>query len=90
MLDDNQHDGRKGDDPEQGITEFGTGSQIVTTHSNEYPKDEPAAKFVAQFPGSINPTVTSNPGPIYLSKSRAPDRVLWVVFNFLKIFISCN
>ena len=28
MLDDDQHDGRKGDDPKQGITEFGAGSQI--------------------------------------------------------------
>jgi hypothetical protein len=28
MLDDDQHDGRKCDNPEQGITEFGAGSQI--------------------------------------------------------------
>ena len=31
-----------------------------------------AAKLEAQFPGSINPTVTRSPGPIYLKTSSPP------------------
>ena len=44
----------------------------VTTHNKAYPNSDPAAKFDAQFPGSIKPTVTNNPGPIYLKKSKPP------------------
>jgi hypothetical protein len=44
----------------------------VTTHNKAYPNSEPAAKFDAQFPGSIKPTVTNKPGPIYLKKSKPP------------------
>ena len=35
----------------------------VTIHNNSYPKPDPAAIFEAQFPGSMNPTVTRSPGP---------------------------
>jgi len=35
-----------------------------------------AARFDAQFPGSINPTVTSNPGPMNLKISSPPNRGL--------------
>ena len=31
-----------------------------------------AAKFEAQLPGSIKPTVTNNPGPMYLNTSNPP------------------
>ena len=41
----------------------------VTTHKSEYPNDAPAATLDAQFPGSINPTVTISPGPRYLKSS---------------------
>ncbi|GEM_PF-5817387 len=34
---------------------------------------EPAATFVAQFPGSMNPTVTRNPGPMNLRISSPPS-----------------
>jgi hypothetical protein len=44
----------------------------VITHNKEYPKSAPAAKLEAQLPGSIKPTVTSKPGPIYLKKSSPP------------------
>jgi hypothetical protein len=55
----------------------------VTIHRREYPNLEPAAILEAQFPGSINPTVTKNPGPIYFNISNAPS------FGecFLSIFI---
>ena len=35
----------------------------VTIHNSSYPNPEPAAIFEAQFPGSMNPTVTRRPGP---------------------------
>jgi hypothetical protein len=44
----------------------------VTIQSKLYPYVAPAARFEAQFPGSINPTVTSNPGPINLKMSKPP------------------
>ena len=40
----------------------------VTIHNNVYPYPEPAAILLAQLPGSIKPTVTNKPGPIYLKK----------------------
>jgi hypothetical protein len=43
----------------------------VTTQRREYPNWDPAATLAAQFPGSINPTVTTKPGPIYLKSSKA-------------------
>ena len=49
--------------------------ESVTTHNNAYPNSDPAAKLLAQFPGSINPTVTSNPGPIYF-KISSPPKIL--------------
>jgi hypothetical protein len=42
-----------------------------------YPNSDPVAMFAAQLPGSIKPTVTSNPGPIYLKISSAPKTGLW-------------
>lgn len=42
----------------------------VTIQSSEYPNSPPAARLDAQFPGSINPTVTSSPGPMYLRNLR--------------------
>ena len=63
----------------------------VTTHNKAYPNSEPAAKFEAQFPGSIKPTVTNKPGPIYLKKSRPPKYRLWSVLlsssSILAIFL---
>lgn len=47
--------------------------ESVTIQRREYPKPEPAAILEAQFPGSINPTVTKNPGPIYFNISKAPS-----------------
>ena len=47
--------------------------ESVTTHNRAYPYSEPAAKLLAQFPGSIKPTVTNKPGPIYLKMSKAPN-----------------
>ena len=44
----------------------------VTTQSSAYPNSEPAAKLDAQLPGSINPTVTRSPGPMYLKISNPP------------------
>src|SRR5665647_779090 len=44
----------------------------VTIHRRVYPYSEPAAILDAQFPGSIKPTVTNNPGPTYLKKFRGP------------------
>jgi hypothetical protein len=76
----------------------------VTIHNREYPYPEPVAIFAAQFPGSMNPTVTSRPGPIYLKISRAPNAGIWsfllrslknpkelnkyLIFNILDIFRS--
>ena len=37
----------------------------VITHKRSYPKELPPDILVAQFPGSIKPTVTRSPGPIY-------------------------
>ena len=34
-----------------------------TTHSSWYPNCEPPAMLVAQLPGSMNPMVTTKPGP---------------------------
>ena len=48
----------------------------VTTHKRAYPNSDPAAKLEAQLPGSINPTVTNKPGPIYLKKSTPPKYLL--------------
>ena len=48
----------------------------VTTQSSAYPKEDPAARLVAQLPGSIKPTVTRSPGPMYLRRSMAPECVL--------------
>jgi hypothetical protein len=45
----------------------------VTTHRRLYPYWEPAATFAAQFPGSMNPTVTRNPGPRYRNSSKRED-----------------
>jgi hypothetical protein len=46
---------------------------IVTIHNNVNPKSAPAAMFDAQLPGSIKPTVTNRPGPIYLRIFKAPN-----------------
>ena len=51
----------------------------VTTHSSAYPYSEPAAKLLAQLPGSMNPTVTNRPGPINLNISKAPHS--WVILT---------
>jgi hypothetical protein len=57
----------------------------VTTHNSVYPNSDPVAIFAAQFPGSMNPTVTSNPGPMYLKISIAPKDGLWsFLFRSLK------
>ena len=45
----------------------------VTIHNKAYPYSAPAARFEAQLPGSINPTVTSNPGPINFNISEPPN-----------------
>jgi hypothetical protein len=44
----------------------------VTIHSKEYPNVAPAARLDAQLPGSINPTVTKSPGPMYFKILNAP------------------
>ena len=66
--------------------------ESVTTHNNSYPNSEPAAKFEAQFPGSIKPTVTSNPGPIYRNTSNPPKYLLCSLFlrSFQIFFITFN
>jgi hypothetical protein len=46
----------------------------VTIHNKEYPNVAPAARLDAQFPGSINPTVTRSPGPIYFKILKEPGR----------------
>jgi hypothetical protein len=57
----------------------------VTIHSKVNPKSEPAAIFDAQLPGSIKPTVTNKPGPMYLRIFRAPKVGLWFLLSiFLK------
>ena len=58
----------------------------VTTHSSAYPNSEPAARLVAQFPGSMKPTVTNSPGPMYFSKSNAPERGRWLIFSLSNRF----
>ena len=50
--------------------------ESVTIHSSVYPYCAPAARFEAQLPGSMNPTVTSSPGPMYLKISNPPIRGL--------------
>ena len=52
----------------------------VTTHKSAYPNSDPAAKLEAQLPGSIKPTVTKSPGPMYLKKSKPPKYRLWFLF----------
>jgi hypothetical protein len=42
----------------------------VTTQRRLYPNSEPEAILAAQLPGSIKPTVTSRPGPIYFNRCR--------------------
>ncbi len=57
----------------------------VTIQSKVSPKSDPAAMLDAQFPGSINPTVTSSPGPIYFKILSAPKVGLWFLLSiFLK------
>ena len=50
--------------------------ESVTIHSSVYPYCAPAARLEAQLPGSMNPTVTSSPGPMYLKISNPPIRGL--------------
>ena len=45
--------------------------ESVTIQSSAYPYCDPAAMFDAQLPGSMNPTVTSRPGPRYLRNAAA-------------------
>src|SRR5690606_14360070 len=45
----------------------------VTIHNRVNPNSEPAAMLAAQLPGSIKPTVTSRPGPMYFSIFKAPN-----------------
>lgn len=63
----------------------------VTTHNRVYPNSDPAAKLEAQLPGSIKPTVTNKPGPIYLKKSNPPKYRWWSFrFNSLSNFFSIS
>lgn len=55
------------------------------TQRRVYPNSDPVAILAAQLPGSINPTVTNRPGPIYLKISRAPYEGVWsFLFKSLK------
>ncbi len=63
----------------------------VTTQSKAYPYSEPAARLLAQLPGSIKPTVTNNPGPIYLNISNPPKTCGCFLFlSSLMIFMETN
>ena len=55
----------------------------VTIQRSLYPKSEPAAIFEAQLPGSMKPTVTKSPGPMYFNTSSP------VIFGGTVSFSSC-
>jgi hypothetical protein len=60
------------------------------TQRRLYPNDDPAAILVAQFPGSMNPTVTKNPGPRKLRNLRRDLSCLRRTEDFVVMMLSVD